>query len=691
MGSLKIKYIDLASILSKRFKNHYKYLIALLVLFFLFMLFFPLFRNVITSTGDLPYYWYSYLMSLSIPEIWNPHWPTGLGGNQAIILPLKFYVQFSIPFLVTNLGLSWEILQKIIFFAVFIVISVSSSFFLTKSWIGTLIFTTNTWILMVFSGGQMGISLSYAVFPFALLAYEKLREQFDLRRSLLFGLIFSLQIMFDQRIALLTIGVLLILLIFSIDKNTINFSKIKKNLLLVSFIPLIILALNAFWVLPLIFSKIIGSKALQVIGGESGAASFLSFAFFENSISLLHPNWPENIFGKVYFMRPEFLILPILAFSSLVFLKAQEFNKIIIFFLLGLIGAFLAKGTNDPLGAIYVWLFENIPGFNLFRDPTKFYILVALSYAVVIPFTLGKMSDAVTTFASRFLKRDLNASSFHTLLSIIFIIFWGFTIRQAFFGELGGLFKETIIPKEYSKLKDHLGSQPEFFRTLWIPQRQRFGYFSDEHPEIDGYDIFGRISAASMTARLENADAFKLLADLSIKYVIVPYDSEGEIFLTDRKYDGMQWMDAVKTLDKNPNLIMDERFAKLRLYRIPIYYEHFYIREILGNVSQNVSYHRINNSRYLVSVQDAKAGDILIFSERYDLGWQAKSQDLTIFPTPYNGLLNGFVLPKDGDYSFEIYYKPQVTADVGFVISGVALFSIGLVLLEIRKNLLGIK
>ena len=35
-----------------------------------------------------------------------------------------------------------------------------------------------------------------------------------------------------------------------------------------------------------------------------------------HALSLLHPNWPENLFGKVYFLQPEFLILPILAFSA---------------------------------------------------------------------------------------------------------------------------------------------------------------------------------------------------------------------------------------------------------------------------------------------------------------------------------------------------------------------------------------
>jgi len=78
-----------------------------------------------------------------------------------------------------------------------------------------------------------------------------------------------------------------------------------------------------------------------------------TYSKFENTISLLQPNWPENIFGKAYFMRPEFLILPMLAFSALLFIhKAQkEKRELIVFFvIIGLLGAFLAKGRDCQAG-----------------------------------------------------------------------------------------------------------------------------------------------------------------------------------------------------------------------------------------------------------------------------------------------------------------------------------------------------
>lgn len=520
----------------------------------------------------------------------------------------------------------------------------------------------------------MGIALSYAIIPLVLIAFQSIIKQFSLRNSLFFSLIFSIQLMFDQRMALLTLGIILILLVFKTLKNPPSVSQLQKKLFLLLIIPAAIFALNLYWVLPLLFSRIISASALSVITGESGQASFFSFAFFENSISLLHPNYPENIFGKVSFMKTEFIILPVIAFSGLLFSKAEKFRTILIYAFIALIGAFLAKGTNEPFGAIYTWLFQNIPGFSLFRDPTKFYVLVALSYTVLIPFVLNEISSEVVSFVKRFSKRSISIVLVHFLLSFVFIAFWGFTIRDSFLGNVSGIFKETRVPQEYAQLKDYLESQSDFSRTLWIPTRQRFGYFSDSHPAIDGYNLFGRISPASMTAKLANIDTIELLSNLSIKYIVVPFDNQGEIFLTDRKYDESLWQATIESLDKNRGFNKDVRFGKLRLYGTRAYNGRFYIQQSDGRAIQNLPYQRVDNAKYMVSIKDARAGDTLVFSEGYDLGWQAFSEDIKIFPIPRERLINGFVLPRDGDYSFEVYYRPQSVLGFGFVVSGVVLF-----------------
>jgi hypothetical protein len=82
-------------------------------------------------------------------------------------------------------------------------------------------------------------------------------------------------------------------------------------------------ALNSFWIVPNILSY---TNAYHATVGDI-SLSFFSVAALSNSISLLHPNWPENLFGKVYFLQPEFLVLPMVAFSSLLFVKTLRVSS----------------------------------------------------------------------------------------------------------------------------------------------------------------------------------------------------------------------------------------------------------------------------------------------------------------------------------------------------------------------------
>ena len=170
---------------------------------------------------------------------------------------------------------------------------------------------------------------------------------------------------------------------------------------------LIAVLVHSFWVLPVA----LGGSSAAALGEEftnPGMLKFLSVADFSHAISLLHPNWPENLFGKVYFMQPEFLVLPVIAFASLLFIKPTTKNKQLItyFSLLALIGAFLAKGVQEPGGAVFQWMFAHIPGFVMFRDPTKFYVYIALGYSILIPFTL----ERITKKSSQFIIHHLSFS-----------------------------------------------------------------------------------------------------------------------------------------------------------------------------------------------------------------------------------------------------------------------------------------
>ena len=423
------------------------------------------------SAGDWPY--------LYVEQIRHFPWLP-----EARSLWLAPYNQILTKIVVQYMNIPWEVAEKILWFLPFVVLSVVTSFRAFRSWISVLIYTTNTYILMIVGGGQMGIAMAYALAPWTLTRLSVLSV--------------AIQASFDPRIAILTV-------LASVFVYKPKF----KNLLVVVAGTLLI---HLYWIIPVIQRPGVLQERLTQV--STGMLEFLSFASFSQTISLLHPNWPENIFGKVYFMQPEFLFVPIIAFS--VFLFGDQKKKTIPYGLLALVGAFLAKGTQEPFGEIYSWLFTYVPGFWLFRDSTKFYLFVALAYAYLIP------KSKIPT--------------------IIIIFLWAILIRQAIMHELTGTFQPKPIEEEYIKLKELILSSPKS-PTFWIPSVSRYAFSSAEYPAIAG-----QIGSQG--------------------YVVVPFDSREEIFLPERAYNDSLRQELIVSISALPNLERDTTFTKLAVWKI---------------------------------------------------------------------------------------------------------------------------
>ena len=308
---------------------------------------------------------------------------------------------------------------------------------------------------MLVGGGQIFLSLSYSLIPLVFYCFYKLfRNEFSSFRMkvgmiTMSTIVFSLQLLFDVRITYITLIMVSIYILVAIGFSKISF----KNL--INFLPVFFVTvfLHAFWILPTI---ILRQNPLSALGSEFvsvGIINFLSFAKLENTVSLLQPNWPENIFGKTYFMKPEFLLLPILAFSSLFFVKGETKKNrelILVFTIIGIVFAFFAKGSSEPYGKIYSWMFSNFPGFKMFRDPTKWYGGIAFAYAFLIPFSVKKIYEQILVLK---IKSKIFSKTFLSFTSkafvLIIILFLILLIRSAWLGNLKVNFRTTNIPGEY--------------------------------------------------------------------------------------------------------------------------------------------------------------------------------------------------------------------------------------------------
>ncbi|MFC2149403.1 hypothetical protein ACFLQ8_01755 [Candidatus Auribacterota bacterium] len=95
------------------------------------------------------------------------------------------------------------------------------------------------------------------------------------------------------------------------------------------------------------------------------------------------------------FVRYALYLIPVMAFSSLLLNKKYRYFSCF-FAILAFAGIFLSKGKGGALGGIFVYFFENVPGFWMFREPyAKFGWITVMGYAGLIGIFAQGLYDKV--------------------------------------------------------------------------------------------------------------------------------------------------------------------------------------------------------------------------------------------------------------------------------------------------------
>jgi hypothetical protein len=413
---------------------------------------------------------------------------------------------------------------------------------LTARALFTILYLTNPYIILLISGGQIGVAMAYAFLPAFFAVWYQLalrihhRHRISNLRIMLTTLTAPFFLTLDARLfllSLLLVKPIYLYLLYLHRRHLLPVLRISLKLALLS--VTFTLLLHAHWLLPAIYLEPIG---LPQGYNTSFAAEYLSFTRFAHAFSWSHPNYPQNIFGKVNEIQPAALIFPLLAFLAIRFRP----QKLVIYFtFIAIFSSFLAKGTNEPFGQVYAGLFTVLPGFNLFRDSTKFYVLISLAYAYLISLSLGTilyqlahqnlttlfahlqgvlkpylpstakipcycsrvrlkrfrstasysafthlatLSQPIRTFLTRTPSRHL---LFVTSILCIILAWW-----PTFSNQIQGTLTYRTYPHSYQELQSILASDLQFGRVLWLPTRELYGYTSLTHPAVN-FDLLTRI------------------------------------------------------------------------------------------------------------------------------------------------------------------------------------------------------
>ena len=628
--------------------KHTKYFLFLLIFIILVSHWRWIFLNSYFSWGDVRYptqpvsTWKS---MFALPSLWSTYL-NGLGGIDVL---LTSYPTFNLLFsgLVT-LGFDPRLVLKIIYLFPIPFVSVLGSFFLirhfTKSniggFIGSLVYGFNVTTLVT-RVGDLSTTASYSFTPLVLFLYVKSLQKNRLKLSVLCGLVSLICSTFDFRIFYIVAFVMVFYALyhfFFINHPSLTF---LKNHLLGYLVPFVVVfLLSLYWLVPLYFTGSLQSNSLfnRPIFGNQYASLRQSVAFFS-------PWWTAGhgyANGVVQPIPAYFWLIPILALLGFILNFKKKYVGFFLF--LSLLGILLTKQSDYPFPHLYAWLYAHFPGFNAYREASKFFVILALGYSHLIGYLASWLE---VRFSSRPLR------FFRTLIYIAVSGLFLINVKPFISGRIGGLFLPKTQPSDYSRLNTFLSADRDFFRTLWLPAISMWGYFSQNHPYLNAhtsyFDTWSQVlpmhgafikpSTRSASIPDVNNDVLSLfsqnysanfLGQLSVKYVIVPLTdtvNDDNVFVNygmpDRPY-------LINYLNNLPYLKpITAYIGNIRIYENTGYLPLFYLaspsESIFSSSSAQlafVTYSSVSPTQYELQIQHLKSAGDLVFSQTFSPDWQ---------------------------------------------------------------------
>ncbi|MCL4416739.1 MAG: hypothetical protein M1365_08605 [Actinobacteria bacterium] len=289
----------------------------------------------------------------------------------------------------------------------------------------------------------------------------------------------------------------------------------------------VIIGLNFYWILVLFKVPLSSSVYANLT-----QTSFVSFISLGHALMMLSPHWFKNVFGQITNLRFEFIFLPALVFMAPI-LKFK--NKHVGFWILiAVFSIFLTKGSSEPFSKFYPWLYSHLPGFSLFRDSSKFFFLVSLSYAMLIGVTTDEILKRINIFPK-----------IKFVFLFILIGYLIFLINPVWLNKMTGTFSPPPLQKEYSKLNNIIVNDQRSGNIFWIPTISPLTNLDSSHPSLEASRLAQKRPFASAIVGsyeifnyLREAPYMNQLFDVTgIGYIAYPpLDSRRNIKVDDVKY-----------------------------------------------------------------------------------------------------------------------------------------------------------
>lgn len=398
-------------------------------------------------------------------------------------------------------------------------------------------------------------------------------------------------------------GLLVILVLFYIFASVFfYFSKERKNILYLNlffiFFGVWFVLLNAYTLLPFLATTLKEyNNHLVDSGGISGLIDWTRYLTKDASfINLLRlqgiPDWYDNIYHSYsfyYLTNPVLIFIsflfPLLIFYSFIFVKKENRLIMVFFLMLLIVSLFFTAGSHSPLGFIFEFFMEKIPGFASFRSAIyKFGYAYWLSSGFLIAISLGRLMNYLTNF---FKKTYLfNLTQLSLIPIIIGILLYHFPYLT------GNIFRNDPYLKARMEIPDYVYKFSDWWKKngsneniLLLPKLSKENFFEEYNwgyislfPILGNFGNEGVIENTSTLAlnerffldniyeSIKNRD-FKRTDDLTsllgIRYFLIRKD----FYYQNKSKEIEDPLEIGKDLVENPKIEKIRSFGEWDLYK----------------------------------------------------------------------------------------------------------------------------
>ena len=461
-----------------------------------------------------------------------------LSGGYASWLPYEslggpnIQLYTALPAMAWGLFQSFGLAERVIYLIPIALLSLITPYILFRSirvsrlsaFLASLAYGFSTYMIMR-SQAHLLIAVVNAIAPLILWAFIRFVQRPDKLRAAVFVAVFTIGTFYEVRIMFLVSLALLIYWYLFAGREW-----AKRNFRTVITVGVVLILLSLFWIIPSIFaSSQIADVASRGLWGDN-------LQTLSRALALSDYNWTFGAISIDFIpkpIQPHLWFVPIVAVIGIISFRKADLSRrryILFFTSLVIFGILFAKQSDPPFSGFYEWAYLHVPGFNLFREASKYLLLISLGYAGLFAFGIDYL---------RRLARHRQVLNKPFLVGAVLVA--GVLLVNAVplaTGWIGGLMHVQREPKSYQEL-DALIKQPGFARTLWIPLNHQYGYYDLQHPkislwnELNKSDLLKAVSTVPPTLKnFTNPELYTqvltspygqdLLDKWSVKTVVVP-------------------------------------------------------------------------------------------------------------------------------------------------------------------------